>query len=86
MSRKVTLLKQNKYRVSKFPNESIEEYIIRRDSINTTEEFTSSDLTVEDLKKQIDEVEESFFKIQSILQKCSKVSRRKIKQRFCNDD
>ena len=84
MSRRII---SNKYRVSKFPNESIEEYIIRRDSINTTtEEFTS----IDDLKKQIDEVEESFFKIQSILQKCSKVSRRKIlrrtEQRFCYEE
>ena len=71
----------NKYRLSKYPNETIDEYILRRDKI-TPPEFTS----LEDLTKQINEVEESFFKIQSILQKCSRVSRRKIKQRFCIED
>ena len=79
----------NKYRLSKYPNETIDEYISRRDKMRTfgsADEFTS----LEDLTKQINEVEESFFKIQSILQKCSRVSRRKIlrrtEQRFCNDD
>ncbi len=72
-------------RLSKRPEESIEEYISRRDNAlceNKKNDFTS----IEELTKQINEVEEGFFKIQEILMKCSRTSRRKIKQRFFDDD
>jgi hypothetical protein len=71
-------------RLSKYPNETTDEYITRRDALKLKSNLTDF-TSVEELTKQINEIEEGFFKIQEILMKCSRVSRKKIRQRFITD-
>ena len=72
-------------RLSKYPEESLDEYVQRRNSrlrdVQQNKEFAEHSFRgIEDISKSINEIEENFFKIQEILKRCTKTNRRKIKQ------